>query len=476
LNLYYLAVRQPRRGFLALRVSLLSAGQANIQVWESLAGISDGGFRRPLACAMLFSMSTSRFIGALSPRLWVLAMLLPLTRPTLVAQGPALQGAAGQNSAGQSSVGQSPAGEHPTAASSTTPAVQPPSGSVKEVNLLAFVHDKKEHPVANLGKQDFVLEQDGRAQAITQLANENSLPLTVGVLADTGAEQRKALAGERKASTEFFNRLLRDEDRGFVLHFDKTVELLQDVTSSHDKLAKGIEAISAGEEAPRGSGRGGGESEPNHRRFSFGGEVLYDAIYLAADEVLKGQVGRKAIVLFSDGVDRSSKTTLQHAIEAAQRADVLVYCVYVAPQREAEEDRQAGGYPGGYPGGGYPGGGYPGGGYPRYPGGGYPGGYPGGGPFPGGGRRREPENVPREVKGQGKKTLQQIADETGGRFFELSKKLSAAEIYTQIEDEMRHQYSLSYTPDTAASGYHKLHVSTRNPELTVRTRSGFYAE
>ncbi len=114
---------------------------------------------------------------------------------------------------------------------------------VKEVNLLAIVRDKKGQPVNNLDKQDFVLEQDGRAQTITQFAHESDLPLTFGMLADTGPGQRKALADERKAGTDFVNRLLReDKDKAFVLHFDKEVELLQDVTGSHDKLAKGIDA------------------------------------------------------------------------------------------------------------------------------------------------------------------------------------------------------------------------------------------
>ena len=198
--------------------------------------------------------------------------------------------------------------------------------------------------------------------------------------------------------------------------------------------------------------------------------MLYDAIFLSSDEVLKGQQGRKAVVLFSDGVDRDSKTSLQRAIESAQRADTLVYCVYVAPsaknnsqrirrraarrrrrrlswrwwrrlsrrwRRTISRRRWT---------------------------------------FPGGGRRRGPESTPRENKTDGKKILQQIAKETGGRYFELSKKQTAAQIYAQIEEEMRHQYSLSYTPDKAENGYHKLHLSTRNGDLTVQTREGFYSE
>jgi VWFA-related protein len=352
----------------------------------------------------------------------------------------------------------------PQAATNTTTATPTFSVKVKEVNLLAIVRDKKGQPVNNLDKQDFVLEQDGRAQTITQLAHESDLPLTFGILADTGPGQRKALSDERKAGTDFVNRLLREnKDRAFVLHFDKEVELLQDITTSHDKLDKGIDQISVGD-TPRssGSGRKRDDADPQQPHYFFGGSMLYDAIFLSSDEVLKGQQGRKTVVLFSDGVDRDSKTSLQRAIESAQRADTLVYCVYVAPERE---EQQPGGFGGGRHGGG--GGGYPGGGGGPFPG--------GGGPFPGGGRRG-PASTPRENKTDGKKILQQIAKETGGRYFELSKKQTAEQIYAQIEEEMRHQYSLSYTPDKAENGYHKLHLSTRKADFTVQTREGFYSE
>jgi VWFA-related protein len=355
--------------------------------------------------------------------------------------------------------------QSPQTAPNATPSPTTISVKVKEVNLLAIVRDKKGQPVNSLNKQDFVLEQDGRAQAITQFAHESDSPLTFGVLADTGPGQRKALADERKASTEFVNRLLREgKDKGFVLHFDKEVELLQDVTVSHDKLAKGIDQISVGEAHNSSGGHKPDGDDPQHPHYFFGGSMLYDAVYLSSDEVLKSQQGRKAVVLFSDGVDRESKTSLEHAIQSAQRAETLVYCVYVAPER-GESEPGAGNGPrrGGGGGGPFPGGGGP-----------FPG---GGGPFPGGGgRRRQPGSTPSEDKNAGKKILQQISKETGGRYFELSKKLTAEQIYAQIEEEMRHQYSLSYTPDKADNGYHKLHLSTRNADLTVQTREGFYAE
>jgi VWFA-related protein len=398
---------------------------------------TDGlSFRHRLAYAILFTMQTLRPIRALSFVLSVFVSGLPA-----IAQQP------------------------PQAAQNPTPPPPTFSVKVKEVNLLAIVRDKKGQPVNTLDKKDFVLEQDGRAQTITQFAHESDLPLTLGVLADTGPGQRKALADERKAGTDFVNRLLREgKDRAFVLHFDKEVELLQDVTTSHDKLAKGIDQISVGNAPRSSSGRGGRDGDDSQRpHYFFGGSMLYDAIFLSSDEVLKSQQGRKAVVLFSDGVDRESRTTLQRAIESAQRADTLVYCVYVAAEREEREAAPGGGQRrGGGPGGGYPGGGGP------FPGGGYPGG--------GGGRRRGPENTPRESKTDGKKILQQISRETGGRYFELSKKMTITQIYAQIEEELRHQYSLSYTPDKTENGYHKLHLSTQNADLTVQTREGFYAE
>ena len=423
-------------------------------------------FTERQGCAILLTMRTPRFAIALSYLLWVFVC----ASPVIAQQTPqAAPSASPATPAATATVSSSPAAGTPApAAPDGAPAI---TVKVKEVNLLAVVHDKKGQAVSGLDKQEFILEQDGRAQTITQFGHEGDMPLTIGLLADTGPSQRKALADERKAGTDFVNHLLREnKDKGFVLHFDKEVELLQDVTASHDKLAKGIDQISAGE-MPAQRGRGGkrddGDSQTPH--FFFGGGMLYDAIFLSSDEVLKGAQGRKAIVLFSDGVDHDSKTSLERAIEAAQRADTIVYCVYVAPEREEEPVQNGGGRRAG---GGYPGGGGP------FPGGSGP--FPGGngGPFPGGGggQRRGPDSTSHENKTDGKKILQQIASETGGRYFELSKKLTAAEIYGQIQSEMGHQYSLSYTPDKAGNGYHKLHLGTRNTELKVQTRAGFYAD
>jgi VWFA-related protein len=239
---------------------------------------------------------------------------------------------------------------------------------------------------------------------------------------------------------------------------------MQDLTSHQDKLASALDALKTAEHE-RSSDSNSGDSRSGSGGESRGGRTqLYDAVYLASNELLKKLTGRKAVVILSDGVDRGSKTGLEGAIESAQRADTVVYTVYFAGRREDRDEREEG--RGGRPGGGgvgVPGGGWPGGG------GGWPGG--GGGGRRGGQRREEEPHV------DGKKILQRIANETGGRFFEATKKESLGDIYSSIAEELRAQYSLSYTPDkdSSATGYHKVQLQVKRKDLTVQTRAGYYA-
>jgi len=101
---------------------------------------------------------------------------------------------------------------------------------------------------------------------------------------------------------------------------------------------------------------------------------------------------------------------------------------------------------------------------------GYPG---GGGGYPGGGGQRT-----REARPDGRKILERISTETGGRFFSISKKLSINDIYAQAQEDLRNQYTLGYAPDragTRADDYHKIHLTTRQPDLTVQARDGYYS-
>ena len=339
------------------------------------------------------------------------------------------------------------------------------SVDVKVVTLPVTVRDKKGQIVRNLTKDDFVLQEDGRPQVIKYFAQDTNLPLTLGLLVDTSLSQRNVLDQERNASKVFLDQMLTDaKDKAFLIHFDREVELLQDLTSSRDKLQKGLESLSTPQlERNGGSGDPSDpQSSPSEngqpRMHRGGGTLLYDAIYLASNELMKKQQGRKALIVLSDGDDRGSKESLQSAIEAAQRADTVVYSILFA---DKHQDSNAFGGPGGG-GMGRHGGGWPGGGFP------------GGGGSSGGGRGRYPQ----EPRVDGKKILDQISKETGGRLYEVSKKQAIDQIYDSIAEELRTQYNLGYTPDksNAETGYHKISLAAKQKDLVVQARDGYYAE
>jgi VWFA-related protein len=160
-----------------------------------------------------------------------------------------------------------------------------------------------------------------------------------------------------------------------------------------------------------------------------GGTILYDAILLASDELMKKQAGRKALILLTDGVDTGSKVSLSRAVESAQRSDTLVYGVLFADNE------------------GY-----------------------GGGGIVFGGRGRIPMG-----QVDGKKVLDKISRETGGRFFEVSKRQPIEKVFAAIEEDLRNQYSIGYTPDgTNTSGYRSVHLTAKQKGLIVQTREGYY--
>jgi VWFA-related protein len=343
------------------------------------------------------------------------------------------------------------------------------SVDVKVVALPVTVRDKHGQIVRNLTRDDFTLEEDGRPQTIKYFSQDANLPLTLGLLVDTSYSQRNVLDEERSASHGFLDQMLKqDKDRAFIIHFDREVELLQDLTSSRDKLQQALDDLHTPQPDRNQSDDSGGSPQGGQRRMHRGGTQLYDAVYLASNELMKKQQGRKALVILSDGVDRGSKTSLESAIESAQRSDTMVYSILFKGPQEAErggyEHQRRGGTGGGWPGGG---GGWPGGG------GGWPGGGGGGRGGRGGGQR-----PPEEPRADGKKILERISKETGGRLFEVSKKETVAQIYSTIAEELRTQYNLGYTPDQkeGAEGYHKISLTAKGKDYSVQTRDGYYAE
>ncbi len=325
------------------------------------------------------------------------------------------------------------------------------STDVKVVNVLATVRSKQGQIVRELTQDDFTLEEDGRPQTVRYFARETDLPLTLGLLVDTSLSQERVLDEERTASYRFLDKVLReDRDLAFVMHFEQEAELLQDLTASRAELQSALALLRTPSlpartrvnvpfpwpGMPGGGGVGGGGNGG-----SGGGTALYDAVYLASDELMKKQPGRKALIVLSDGVDNASKIILEGAIESAQRSDTLVYAILFA-------DRGAYGFQGGF------------------------GGIGGMGRRGGGGQR-----FPQQMAQDGSGVLNRIAKQTGGRYFEVSRGQGIDQIYSAIEEELRTQYNLGYTPDRqrADTGYHKIRLTVRRKDLVVQTRDGYYS-
>lgn len=333
------------------------------------------------------------------------------------------------------------------------------SSSIKLVTVYATARDKHGKIAPGLTKDDFVLEEDGRPQTISHFIVQTDVPLTLGLLVDTSFSQRAMIVPERQASYTFLDHLLTTKDVAFVIHFDRDIELLQDLTSSRAKLQAALQQLDTPQlnrDNDNGGNGGGGDDRGQRGRAAGGGTHLYDAIWLASNDIMKKQQGRKAVFVLSDGVDRGSKESITDAIEAAQRADTSVYTIYFAGEEHDNDGYERHRRWGGGVGGGWPGGG---------------GGWPGGGGGGGG------NQYPREPRVDGKKILLQISEQTGGVMFEVSKNLPLDKIYSVAEEGLRNQYSIGYTPNPPDTdpGYHTIHLTANKKDLAVQARQGYYS-
>ncbi|HUI76989.1 MAG TPA: VWA domain-containing protein [Bryobacteraceae bacterium] len=286
--------------------------------------------------------------------------------------------------------------------------------NVDVVNILAAVHDKRGALVGNLNKEDFTILEDGQPQTIKYFTKETDLPLTMGLLVDVSGSQRNLIGIERDAASQFFAKVLRKKDEAFLISFGEESELLQDYTGSARLLQEGLNQLRVS------SGVGGFGPGPVPTAGQPRGTVLYDAVYLAAKEKLRGEVGRKAIILITDGVDQGSRLTRSQAIEEAQKSDAVIYSIYYVD-------------PSAY------------------------------GPFGGG--------------GGGEAELRRMSDETGGRVFRVDRKHPLDEAFQELQEEMRSQYAIGYTPTNEAKdgSYRRLDVRLASKDLKAQARKGYYA-
>ncbi len=309
------------------------------------------------------------------------------------------------------------AGQRPAAAEQPQASDQEPviRMDVALVNVTCSVRNRNGGLVGNLTKDDFEVREDGKPQTIKYFAREVDLPLTLGLLVDVSRSQERLIEVEKDAAMSFFQQVLRPKDLAFLMSFGSEAELLQDFTNSPRLLRAGLDGLKVNSDVS------GVHPGPVPTVYHPRGTVLFDAVYLAAREQLKNQVGRKAIVLITDGVDQGSRVKLEEALRAAHLSDVIVYSIQYYD-------------PSGYGYGGW------------------------------------------NAGGAGDHDLKKMAEETGGRLFRVDRKHTLADIFKQLQEELRSQYALGYTPTTARDGeFHKIEVKVRDKDMKVQARKGYFA-
>lgn len=279
---------------------------------------------------------------------------------------------------------------------------------IKVVNVLASVRNKQGAFVRDLDKDDFSVLENGRPQTIRYFSRETDLPLTIGLMIDTSLSQSKVMEAERAACYRFLDQVLREKkDQVFIMQFDLSPILRQELTSSLRVLSDALQRVDT-------------PSRNDLMSQTGGGTVLYDAVVKAAQDITKNQTGRKALILLTDGVDTGSEASITEAIETCQRADTLIYSILFS-------DESYYGILGG---------------------------------------------------GNGRGVLTRMAQETGGGFFEVTKKYSLDDIFTRLQEELRSQYNIGYVSDepVSISEWRKIHLTTTRKGLTVQARGRYWAK
>jgi VWFA-related protein len=291
--------------------------------------------------------------------------------------------------------------------------------NVNVVGVFFNVKDKHGMLIPNQTKDDFQVLEDNTPQTIKYFTAESNLPLTLGILIDTSGSQIRVLDMEKEVGGAFLRQILTDKDEAYVMDFDVQSELVQDYTRDVRRLQAALNKVKINSGVSSGSGIPGlGQGPvPTH---NTPGTVLYDAVYLSANEMLAKEVGRKAMILLTDGEDEGSKLKIKDAMEAAQKADAIVYVLLCA-------DR---GFYGG---------------------------------------------MSLGYSGEGE--MRKLTEATGGRVINVGNKFDKLkEAFDQIAAELRSQYSIGYTStNTKLDGsYRKLEIKNKQG-YKIQTRAGYYA-
>jgi Ca-activated chloride channel family protein len=268
---------------------------------------------------------------------------------------------------------------------------------VKLVNVFVTVTDEHGAPIAILKKDNFHLREDGQEQKIAVFDKESALPLSIVLAIDTSLSTRKDLPLELASARRFAHAILRPVDGISLYEFSETVSELTTFTADLRVIDRAIDRIRMGSAT-----------------------ALYDALFLGS-QALEPRVGRKVMVVITDGGDTMSKVDYQEAVRAAETAEAILYSIIIVPI-EASAGRDTG----------------------------------------------------------GEHALIQLSADTGGKYFYASSLPQLEEAFRQISDELRTQYMLAYYPAQrlADSDFRRIQVTVAglpaDSGFKVRHRTGYY--
>ena len=339
-------------------------------------------------------------------------LLIMLASPATGSLARAQQSAPSQSAPGQPSAGDQKPDDSQQQPTETLKI------NVNVVSLFFNVKDKHGALIPNLTKDDFEIAEDGKPQTIKYFTAESNLPLTLGILIDSSGSQLRVLDMEKEVGGAFLKQILTDKDEAFVIDFNIDAELAQDFTRDVHRLQNALNKvrINSGVTMPTLPGAGGGPVPT----ASSPGTVLYDAVYLSAHDMLAKEVGRKAMILLTDGEDEGSRLKIHDAIEAAQKADAIVYVLLCA-------DRGFYGSMG--------------------------------------------------VGYGGEGEMRKLTESTGGRVINVGNKFDKLrEAFDQIAAELRSQYNIGFTSTntTLDGSYRKLEIKNKQ-SYKIQARAGYYA-
>jgi VWFA-related protein len=282
--------------------------------------------------------------------------------------------------------------------------------NVTVVNVLFTVKDKHGALIPNLSKDHFELFEDGKPQTIKYFSTENDVPITLGLLIDSSKSMERTLPEEKVVASGFLQKVLTNRDLAFVISFDISVDLLQDLTGDIHLLRGGLDKARINTNTAGIAPMGNPGPVPT-AGGSNKGTLLFDAVYLAADEVLSRQVGRKAMIILTDGEDVGSKLRLKDSIEAAQRADAVAYVLLITD--------------------------------PTYP--------------------------------SNHGDMSNLAEQTGGRIITVSRPDKLDKAFAEIAAELRSQYLLGFSSNNPVNDgkFRKLEVKSKDG-YKVQARKGYY--